>query len=438
MPAPIDHLPCGPGVYLMRDAAAGIIYIGKAKNLRRRVAQYFSRGAENRNAKIPSLTALIRVIDYISAASEREALLLERELIRRYQPFFNVLWKDSKSYPWVKITAEDFPRILLTRRKRRDGGLYFGPYPKVSPLNALLAHLRRTGFINLRRCAWEFSEVRPLKRARIDSCLYFHTGQCPAPCAGKITRRAYGRLAARTADFFRGDFAGLLKKFRAGMLASSKALDYESAAAYRDFAAAVEQLSEKVRIREYRPGLVARETGETGAVTALMKSLGLNAPPAHIEAFDTSSSHGEHAVAASVCFVNGRKNPAHYRRYRMRFANPAGGSDDYAMIKEAVGRRLRHFAVSGEKPPDLLLIDGGKGQLAAAMAALRENKMKIPVIALAKRLEEIYLPSSPRPLLLDRDDPGLLLLEALRNEVHRFGITYHRKLRDKKTLEREE
>jgi excinuclease ABC subunit C len=468
----IDHLPSGPGVYLMRDSAANIIYIGKAKDLRKRVSQYFSKGAAARDAKIPNLTTLIRHIDYIASASEREALVTERELIYRYQPFFNVLWKDAKSYPYIKITREDFPRIFFTRKKIKDGALYYGPYPKVEPLKKLLHHLWRIGFINLRRCRWDFSAARPLAEKKITACLYYHTKQCPAPCAGKISPAAYRGLAARAADFFKGDFAKLLKEFRAGMASSSKVMKYEKAANYRDFISAIEHMAERVRISEFKTGLVERETLKTGAVTALMRDLGLPKPPAHIEAFDTSSSHGAHAVAASVCFVNGQNNPAHYRHYKMRFENPEGGSDDFAMIKEAVGRRLAYFIKSGEPPPDLLLIDGGKGQLAAAMGAMRELKLKVPVIALAKKQEEIYLPlpapaklpagppelcggkqpgppndrrasgsasgGKAHPVKLERDHPGLLLLEAIRNEVHRFGIKYHRKLRDKEALRYDE
>ncbi len=434
----IDHIPPGPGVYLMRDAAAAIIYIGKANNLRRRVSQYFSKGAAHRDAKIPNLTALIRRIDYIAAASEREALTIERELIRRYQPFFNVLWKDAKSYPYIKITSEDFPRIFFTRRKVRDGGLYFGPYPKIEPLKKLLRHLWRIGFIDLRRCSWDFSAQRPLGAKKITACLYYHTGQCPAPCAGKISVAAYRRLSARAADFFKGDFDKLLRSFRTGMAASSKSMDFEKAANYRDFISAIEHMSERVRIGKFEAGLVETETRKTGAVTALMRALGLPVPPVHIEAFDTSSIHGAHAVAASVCFLNGQKNAGHYRHYRMRFRNPESGSDDFEMIKEVVGRRLSRLIKSGDRLPDLLLIDGGKGQLASALGAMRELNVKVPVIALAKRLEEIFVPFKTHPVRLERDHPGLLLLQAMRDEAHRFGIKYHRRLRDKEALEYEE
>ena len=450
----LNHLPSRPGVYLMRDAAFNIIYIGKAKDLRKRVGQYFIKGAEKRDLKTPNLTALIRRIDYIAAASEREALVLERELISQYQPFFNVLWKDAKSYPCVKITKEEYPRIFFTRKKFQDGGLYFGPYPKVDPISNLLRYLWRIGFINLRRCRWDFSGTRPLNPKKINSCLYYHTGQCPAPCAGKISPAEYRALVDRIADFFRGDFGKLLKGFRAGMTSSSKAMDYEKAGNYRDFIAAIEHMAERVQIKEFKSDLVAKETYKTGAVTALMKDLGLPKPPAHIEAFDTSSMHGAHAVAASVCFINSQKNAGHYRHYKILFKNVPGGSDDFAMIKEAVKRRLSHFAnacagavskASGHKTsksreplPDLLLIDGGKGQLASAMSAMRELKVKVPVIALAKRLEEIYVPGKPHPVRLERDHPGLLLLMAIRDEVHRFAVTYHRKLRDKNALNYEE
>ncbi|MBU2573237.1 MAG: excinuclease ABC subunit UvrC [Elusimicrobia bacterium] len=448
----IKHLPQKPGVYLMRDSAANILYIGKAKNLCKRVARYFRKdavhhagraaghksnvvyGAGAVSPKIPNLVALIRSIDYIASAGEREALLIERELIRQYQPFFNVLWKDAKSYPYIKLTAEDFPRVLFTRKKLRDGARYFGPYPKVEPLKKLLGYLRRIKFVNLRRCRWDLSLKDPLSPRKINSCLYYHTGQCPAPCAGRISAPAYARLAKRVEDFFNGEFKKLLKDFRGKMAAGSRRLDYETAATYRDFIGAIEHMAERVRVGEFKRDLVTRETLKTGSVTALMEALGLKKPPVHIEAFDTSSISGEYAVAASVCFVNGEKNTEHYRHYRIRFKNAPGGSNDTAMMNEAVKRRLAQLAAAGQELPDLILIDGGRGQLAAALAAMRELKLKIPVIALAKRLEEVYVPFRNRPLLLDRGHPALTLLQALRDEVHRFAVTYHRKLRNKGTL----
>lgn len=430
----LSHLPDGPGVYLMRDASGAVLYVGKAKDLRKRVTQYFRKSPSDGRLKVPNLVALIRRIDYVASASEREALLTERQLIHKLQPFFNEMWKDSKSYPYLEITKEDFPRLVYTRRKTRDGGRYFGPYPKAEPLKKLLSHLWRIKFINLRRCRWKFSLAEPLAEKKIKACLYFHTGQCTAPCAGRIGRAAYQALAARLADFLRGDFEKLRGNFNARMRTAAAALDYETAGLYRDFLAAFNHMEERVLIGELEPGFLENAVGRTGAVTALKEALGLPRPPAHIEAFDTSSLFGRQAVGSSVCFVNGEKNSGHYRRYRINFKNLPEGSNDFAMIEEIVGRRLAQLKKTGEELPDLLLIDGGAGQLAAAMKALGASGLKIPLVSLAKRLEEIYSPRHARPLLLDRAHPGLRLLQALRDEAHRFGITYHRKLRGKSEL----
>ncbi len=431
----LSHLPEGPGVYLMRDAAGTVLYVGKAKSLRRRVAQYFRGGAgADTRRKIPSLVALIRRIDYVASASEREALLTERQLIQELQPFFNAMWKDSKSYPYIEITKEDFPRVFFTRRKSRDGGLYFGPFPKVEPLRKLLAYLWRIRLINLRRCRWDFSLSKPLDEKKIKACLYFHTGQCPAPCAGRVSRAAYQALARRVRDFLKGDYEKLRRDFTARMEKAAAALAYEEAGLYRDLLGAFDHMAERVLVGKLEPDFLERSVGRTGAVTALKEALGLPRPPAHIECFDTSSLFGRQAVGSSVCFVNGERHTAHYRRYRIKFENAPEGSNDFAMIEEIVGRRLAQIKRRGEETPDLLVIDGGPGQLAAAMKAVAAAKMKVPLISLAKRLEEIYSPLRARPLLLDRAHPGLRLLQALRDEAHRFGITYHRKLRGRSEL----
>ena len=430
----LSHLPDAPGVYLMRDVSGAVLYVGKAKSLRKRVAQYFGERPADKRGKVPSLTALIRRIDYIASASEREALLTERQLIHKLQPFFNAMWKDSKTYPYIELTKEDFPRLQFTRRKIRGHGLYFGPYPKVEPLRKLLAFLWRIKFIDLRRCRWDFSLAKPLEERKIKACLYFHTGQCTAPCAGRISRADYQALAGRVADFLRGDFEKLRSGFAAKMKKASAELKYEEAGLYRDFLTAFDHMRERVLVGRLEPDFLEKATVRTGAVTALKDALGLKRPPAHIEAFDTSSLFGRQAVGSSVCFVNGEKHAAHYRHYKIQFKNTGSGSNDFAMIEEIVGRRLAQLKKPGAEVPDLLLIDGGPGQLADAMKALSAAKLKIPVISLAKRLEEIYSPLHARPILLDRAHPGLRLLQALRDEAHRFGITYHRKLRGKSEL----
>lgn len=413
----------------MRDASGAVLYVGKAKDLRKRVAQYFRKNPTDTRGKIPNLVALIRSIDYIASASEREALLTERQLIYKLQPFFNEMWKDSKTYPYIELTGGDFPRLLFTRRKVRDGGRYFGPYPKVEPLRKLLAHLWHIKFINLRRCRWNFSLAEPLDEKKIKACLYFHTGQCTAPCAGKISRADYAALADRVEHFLKGDFGRLSAEFERKMARAAKNMEYEAAASYRDFLAAFDHMRERVMVTRLPDDYMEKAVVKTSAVTELKKALGLARPPAHIEAFDTSHNFGKQAVGSSVCFINAEKNTAHYRRYRIKFENTPTGGDDFAMMEEIVGRRLAQIKKKGETPPDLLLIDGGPGQLAAAMKALHTAGLKIPVISLAKRLEEIYTTDRALPLLLDRAHPGLRLLQALRDEAHRFGITYHRALR---------
>ena len=430
----LSHLPSGPGVYLMRDATGTVLYVGKAKDLRARVGQYFGDSPADKRAKIPNLVALIRRIDYVASASEREALITERQLIHKLQPFFNEMWKDSKSYPYLEITKEDFPRLVYTRRSTRDGGRYFGPYPKAEPLKKLLGHLWRIKFLNLRRCRWDFSLAKPLEDKKIKACLYFHTGQCTAPCAGRISKAGYGALAARVAHFLAGDFERLRGEFNAKMRAASEGRRYEEAALYRDFLHAFDHMAERVLIGKLEPDFLEKAVTRTGSVTALKEALGLKRPPAHIECFDTSSLFGRQAVGSSVCFTGGERNTAHYRRYKIKFENAPTGSDDFALIEEIVGRRLAQLKRRGEELPDLLVIDGGPGQLAAAMKAIGEAKAKVEVISLAKRLEEIYSPRRARPLLLDRSHPGLRLLQSLRDEAHRFGITYHRKLRGRAEL----
>ena len=375
----ISHLPNTPGVYIMRDNAGTILYIGKAKNLHKRVSQYFLKNAGT-GWKIPNLTALIREIDYISCSSEREALIFEKKLIQKFQPFFNALWKDGKSYPYIKITKnEDYPRLTLTRKKLKDKAAYFGPYPKVEAIKTLLNYLRQIKYINLRRCEYDFSKVRELPARKIDSCIYYHTSQCPAPCCGKISKKDYAKIVDRTILFLKGDFSTLLSDFSKKMKTHSKRLEYEKAKLYRDFIKAIEHLSQKVRITKCSESILTEELSKTKAATILKNILGLKTPPTHIEAFDTSSLFSKNAVGSSVCFIGAKKNPSHYRKYKIKYSAPLKrGSNDFEMIKEIVKRRLNQIKKSKPGKPDLFLIDGGKGQLNAALKAMSEINFNIP------------------------------------------------------------
>ncbi|MDD5628257.1 MAG: excinuclease ABC subunit UvrC [Elusimicrobia bacterium] len=430
-PAPDrSHVPHACGVYIMRDSRGAILYIGKAKDLFRRVSQYFNPNKPD--LKNTHLAPLVRAIDYVACGSEREALLLERRLIRERQPFFNSMWKDDKSYPYVKITVrEDFPRVLLTRRKAKDGALYFGPYPKVAPIKGLLDHLWKQKFFPLRPCHWDFGTDKPLDRRKLHSCLYLHTKDCPAPCAGHISREDYRRTVDDAALFFSGRHADLRRRFEGEMREASRRLEYERAARLRDNLEALDQISERVRVRAVRAGELDRPLAASRSVTDLQAALGLATAPFHIECFDVSHFQGRQLVAAMVCFRGGEPHKDHYRRFRLR---EVSGIDDFASIAEAVRRRYGRLQREGQAMPDLVLIDGGKGQLGAALAELKALKLRLPVAALAKRIEEVFLPGRSQSVILDRSRPALRLLQRLRDEAHRFGVKYHRLLRGKELL----
>lgn len=430
---PLDrrHLPHKTGVYIMRDAGGEILYIGKAVDLANRVAQYFN--PNKGDVKNQSLAPLIRRIDYILCQSEREALLLERRLINENQPFFNVMWKDGKTYPYLKLTlGEDYPRLFTTRRKIRDGGLYFGPFPRVAPVKGLLRYLWKQKMFPLRPCHWDFTEEKPLDPRKIKACLYYHTKECPAPCAGRISKDDYRNIAERAALFFKGRYKDLRQEFERGMKAASKALDYERAAQLRDNMLALGLMGERVRVRAVEADDVGGHLAATRSVTDLQRALDLPAPPVHVECFDISHFQGHQTVASMVCFQGGRPNRDHYRKFKIR---DVAGIDDFKSMHEAVYRRYRRLQAEKARQPDLILIDGGKGQLGAAADALKELKLRIPLASLAKRLEEVFLMTRPDSVVLPIGSPALSLLQRLRDEAHRFGITYHRSLRGKQLFE---
>jgi excinuclease ABC subunit C len=431
--APLDrrHLPHKTGVYIMRDASGEILYIGKANDLAGRVAQYFN--PHNENVKNQALAPLIRRIDYILCQSEREALLIERRLINENQPFFNAVWKDDKTYPYLKITmGEDFPRMLTTRRKVRDGGAYFGPFPRLAPVKGLLRYLWKQHMFPLRPCRWDFSETKPLDQRKINACIYYHTRECPAPCAARIAKDDYRAIAERAVLFFKGKYRHLKEEFEREMKAASAALDYEKAAQARDNMRALGLMGERVRVRAVEADDVGGQVAATRAVTALQAALDLPAPPVHVECFDISHFQGHQTVASMVCFVGGRPNRDHYRKFKIR---DVAGIDDFKSMHEVVYRRYKRLQAEKARLPDLVLIDGGKGQLGAALEALAELKLKLPIASLAKRIEEVFVPGRAESILLPIGDPALNLLQRLRDEAHRFGITFHRSLRDKNLFE---
>lgn len=432
----IDLIPSKPGVYIMRSKEGVIIYIGKAKNLSDRVKQYFqTSNLHSRGWKLPSLLPMIAKIDYVTTASERDALVLEEKLIKKYQPFFNSMGKDDKRYPYLKLTmSEDYPRLLIVRKRVRGKDVYFGPYPKSSIIRGLLRFLWKSKYAPLRPCKWVFSREKPLAPQKINTCIYFHTKQCPAPCAGKISYEGYRDIARRMERFLGGNFKEIKEDLTNLMKARSDALEYEQAAVFRNFLQALEHMKERVIVGQFKDEQIVTAIKNSDKLKRLAKIIGLTKIPAHIEAFDNSHLFGKEAVGCMVCYINGEKNHNHYRRFKIQSPLPEKGGSDFTMMQESVYRRLRQIKRDLTQKPDLLLLDGGKSQITAALNACERAKLYIPMISLAETHEGIYIPGEAESIKLPVGDPALNLLMEIRDEVHRFAVTYHRKLRDKKTL----
>jgi excinuclease ABC subunit C len=452
----LTALPHSPGVYLMRDRSGIILYVGKARDLAKRVGSYFTHRSDH-TAKIAALVASIHHIDYLPTESEREALILEQGLIRRLQPHFNAMWKDDKSYPFLKLTwGEDFPRLFLTRKVARDGSKYFGPYPNVTPVRRLLRYLWKKQMFPLRPCHYQFSEKEPLPFAKAKQCLYYHTKECPAPCVGRISKTDYRQIAKDAGLFFRGNYKPLVATWQKEMKEASAAQHYERAGQLRDNLEALEHMEERVTLRKIDLSDVTDRVDRSRAITDLQKALALKRPPIRIECFDISHFQGTETVASMVAFERGEPKKSDYRKFKIKTVR---GIDDFASMAEVVGRRYRRLLAENKTLPDLVLIDGGKGQLAAACKAIlnviprglwrgihgsptgafgdddsKTVRLPLAVAALAKREEELFLPDRDSSILLPRDSPALLLVQYVRDEAHRFAITFHRQRRAKTFL----
>ncbi len=549
----LDNLPADPGVYLFKDAAGDIIYVGKAQSLRSRVRSYFQRGGDL-SPRLRLLVQQVADLDFVVADSHVEALVLEFTLIQKHRPRFNVRYRDDKSYPYIRIDPrEPFPSLCVVRRMRRDGARYFGPYPSTKSMWRAIGLARRLFGIRQRLvatvkkrggCSW-----RPTRGHRPRPCLEYYIERCLAPCAeGLTTREEYARAVRQVCDFLDGKHEHMLAQLHAEMERAAGDLRYEAAARTRDQITALEialggqrvvssrredadvlghALREDtgcVAVFEIREGRLAgqehyllegvsgtpaaevlneflkqhyqrvaaapryvflptaiedapvieellrdrrgakvvvqvpkrgekkklvamavenaehhlrtaleresteRRRGEE-AVADLQKILGLPAAPRRIEAFDISNVHGKHAVGSMIVFEDGHPRRSEYRRYRIRVAD--GAPNDYEMMREVLSRRLR-AAVSGNVKfrhlPDLLLVDGGAGQLGVAVQAMRELGFGMPAAGLAKEHEDVYLAGRRTPISLPEHSRALHLLQRVRDEAHRFAISYHRSL----------
>ena len=543
----LSRLPQKPGVYLMKDGESEIIYIGKAKSLRQRVRSYFQEPSPE-SPRQASMISRIHDFEYIVTDSEVEALILEASLIKEHKPRYNVNLKDDKKFPYIKVTAEPFPRIVATRRLEKDGATYFGPYTEAKKMRRLLRTLRK--IFPVRSCG---SRVPGPEEGK--SCLYYHIGQCLAPCLGlESSKESYENMVDQICAFLSGHSSALITDLRTKMERAAADRNFEEAARLRDQLRYIERISMKQKVisselidrdviavaqddggacgvvlqirdgkligreyyflegtrgkseREILTGFVeqhylgvtyipeqlyietdiedglstaewltrrrgkwvrlivpkrgekaklvrmAKQNGQhllvearlkrekereqvPGVVAELQRVLALKRPPRRIEAFDISNLGGRDAVGSMVAFRDGWQRKGEYRRFKIK---GVAGQDDYAMMREVVGRRFRRL-LDEEKPlPDLVLIDGGRGHLSSALNVLKELGIEeVDALGLAKRLDEIYVPGVPEPQNIPRGSSALKLLQRIRDEAHRFAVEYHRALRRKRTVRSE-
>jgi excinuclease ABC subunit C len=536
--AAIASIPEQPGIYQYLDAAGTIIYVGKAKNLKKRVTSYFVKTHDN--AKTRVLVKNIRDIRYIVTNSELDALLLENSLIKEHQPRYNIQLRDDKTYPWLVIRHEPFPRIHATRNPVKDGSEYFGPYASVVAMRNLLDLAKK--LYPLRSCSYPLNDLN-IQSGKFRECLEFHIGNCLAPCTGRQTQDEYMDSIHQIRQIIKGNIGDVIRQFKVRMAEHAQNLEFERAQQIKDKLQTLERYQANTTIIQNNQedldilGMVKDDKelfinymrvingsllhsfttalkpltdeqddellqmvliemrGRFGSQTrtvlspmplpvpmdeirvlvpqkgdkrklldlsernarffmldkhkqqklkdpdrhterilnTLMKDLRMKQLPRHIECFDNSNFQGTNAVSACVVFRNARPSKQDYRHFNITTVD---GPNDFASMEEAVQRRYKRLLEDGDPLPDLIVIDGGKGQLGAAIQSLERLGIrgKVAIVGIAKRLEEIYFPEDPVPLYIDKRSESLKVIQHLRNEAHRFGITHHRNKRSKAAL----
>ena len=537
----IALLPHQPGVYRYYNSGGEVIYVGKAKDLNKRVAQYFV-DPDRLNTKTRILVSKIADVQYSVVDTEADALLLENNLIKQYKPRYNILLKDSKTYPWICVTADDFPKVFLTRRLVKNGSRYFGPYSSVLHARYLLDFFNST--YPLRSCNLKITSDAIL-RGKFRPCLDFHIGKCKGCCTGGVSMEQYNAWIEEIVGLLKGGVTDIIREYKSRMLSASDALDFESAGVYKEriealqkhysksiitsagdrdvdvfslvtdgfdsfgnwlrirggaiiqslnlgFKSQIEEPQESVlssfvaeieskfgalsrevivpflpdvvlpdvefkipargdklsllelsakNAREFRFNTLGQrehtdpEEYRRGVLEELRKALGMKELPEHMECFDNSNILGTNPVAACVVFRGARPCKSDYRKFKIKTVI---GANDYASMKEVVNRRYsRMLEENPDDLPQLVVIDGGKGQLNFAWQALCELGIqdRMTVIGLAERLEEVIRVGDPYPMFIDRNSRALKLLQQIRDEAHRFGITFHRSLRSKAQIQ---
>ena len=443
-PVPADHaaildrvrvkvrqFPTTPGVYLMKDAKGVVLYVGKAINLRSRVSSYFQVSADLDPRKQQMVSQVVDV-DFLDCETEATALLTEARLIKDIQPRYNARLTDDKTFPYLEITLrEDFPGVYITRTPAAKGTRLYGPFTNVLALRESLSHLQKV--FKFRTCHLEIRE-RDDKRRFFRPCLLYPIKQCTAPCGAHISKEAYREDIKRFQRFLESKRSDVLRQLTKEMADAAEAKEYERAARLRDEIKALQGLAARGRPDEnVQPELFYQDP--KGALEAMGKLLGLAELPRTIEGIDIATLGGGESVGSAVYFLDGVPFKNNYRRFRIK---TVAGVDDFAMVREVVSRHYKPAGEGHELFPDIILIDGGIGQLNAALEALAPMGRKPnTVLSLAKREEEIYVPGRPAPIKLPRNNPALRLLQQVRDEAHRFAQHYHHILRRKAVFDEE-
>ncbi len=533
----LKTLPTDPGIYQYYDKDGKLLYVGKAKNLKKRVLSYFNKTHDN--GRIRTMVKKINTIKHIVVETETDALLLENSLIKEYQPRYNVLLKDDKSYPWICIKNERFPRVFYTRRIIKDGSEYFGPYTSMKTVRTLLDLIK--SLYKLRTCNYDLSSQK-VQAGKYKVCLEYHLGNCEGPCEDKQSENEYHEHIEHIRQIVKGDFKETLARFRQKMKAHAQAMEFEEAQLIKEKLDILEnyqskstvvhpnitnvdvfsiisdegygyvnflqishgaiikshtlelkkqldetdkellelgiieiqqrfdhnsreiyvpfnvnigekhkitipKLGDKKRILElsernakyyrmerFKQTKIVDPDRHTNRIMAQMKAdLRLQVEPRHIECFDNSNIQGTNPVAACVVFKNGKASKSDYRKFNIKTVE---GPDDFASMEEVVYRRYKRLVEEEQPLPQLIIVDGGKGQLSSGVKALDALNLrgKIAIIGIAKRLEELFYPGDSIPLYLDKKSETLKIIQQLRNEAHRFGITFHRNQRSNAAL----
>ncbi|MFN3151849.1 excinuclease ABC subunit UvrC [Bremerella sp.] len=426
----VRKFPTTSGVYIFKDDKGRVIYVGKAKNLRSRASSYFLA-----EAAVDQRTGYwvneIADADYLETESEVDALLAESRLIKDVQPKYNKEQKDDKTFPYLMITQrEDFPRVEFTREPKDKNAKLYGPFASAGALRGAIQVLQR--IFKFRTCDLDIDETDE-RWKWFRPCLLASIDQCTAPCNLRISKEEYRKDIRRLQMFLEGNRTRLVKQLQDEMQEASKNLEFEKAAKLRDEITMLERLDERGELETHAQPEVFYVDPKKG-LAGLRKVLGLAETPRTIEGVDIAHLGGSDTVASLVQFLDGLPFKPGYRRYKIRGVD---GVDDFRSIHEVVARRFKRLSDTSEVFPDILLIDGGKGQLNAAMAAFRDLKIEPPtVISLAKREEEVYRPGQSEPIRLSRHSFALRLLQYVRDESHRFAQHYHHLLRDKRTFDR--